>query len=70
MRQVQAFLGLNGYFRKFIPKYSLIARPLSNLLPNNVKFHFGVAEKKCVRATKDCIERATNIRFVSSGRGN
>jgi len=32
IRQVQAFLGLTGYFRKFISGYSLIARLLSNLL--------------------------------------
>lgn len=27
IKQVQGFLGLTRYFRKFIPRYSLIARP-------------------------------------------
>ncbi|XP_036345453.1 uncharacterized protein K02A2.6-like [Rhagoletis pomonella] len=40
VRQVQAFLGLTGYFRKFIPDYSRIARPLSNLLRTIVTFKF------------------------------
>lgn len=35
-KQVQSFLGLSGYFRKFIPGYSTIARPLSNLLRANL----------------------------------
>lgn len=62
VRQVQAFLGLSGYFRKFIPKYSLIARPLSNLLRANVKFHFGVAEKNAFKQLKTIL----NERLVLS----
>jgi len=45
IRRVQSFLGLSGYFRKFIPQYSLIARPLSNLLKANVKFEFNEKER-------------------------
>lgn len=44
IRQIQAFLGLTGYFRKFIPKYAAVARPLSDLLRANVKFRFEAAE--------------------------
>ena len=42
-RQVQLFLGLTGYFSKFIPEYSIIARPLTNLLKAMTIFKF---EKK------------------------
>jgi len=31
-KQVQSFLGFTGYFRKFIPAYSEIVCPLSDLL--------------------------------------
>ena len=31
-KDVQSFLGLGGYFRKFIPLYSLRTKPLSDLL--------------------------------------
>jgi len=44
IKQVQSFLGLTSYFRKFIPNYSRIANPLSNLLKKNHIFQFG--EKK------------------------
>lgn len=38
---VYRFLGLSGYFRKFIPQYASIARPLSQLMKGGMKFVFG-----------------------------
>jgi len=52
IKGVQSFLGLTGYFRKFIPKYSLVARPLTNLLKANVKFTFGIQEVEAFNRLK------------------
>jgi len=40
VRDVQSFVGLTSYFRKFIPKYSITARPLTNLLRKDTTFRF------------------------------
>lgn len=39
-KQVERFLGFAGYFRKFIPDFAIIAKPLSDLMKNNASFVF------------------------------
>ena len=43
--QVRAFLGLDGYYQKFIPKFTEIADPLQNLLPKEASFSWGESKK-------------------------
>lgn len=38
--EVQRFLGLTNYFRKFIKNYDIIAKPLQSLLRKNIEFKF------------------------------
>lgn len=35
IRQVRAFLGLTGYYRRFISRYAQVAAPITNLLKKN-----------------------------------
>lgn len=57
VRQEQSFLGLSGYFRKFILNYSRIARPLTNLLRADVDFCFGDAEKSAIKQLKSMLTK-------------
>ncbi|GFY53900.1 transposon Tf2-9 polyprotein, partial [Trichonephila inaurata madagascariensis] len=50
---VQRFLGLTGYFRKFIPAYSVDAKPFSDLLRKDNPFNFDAKQK----ATFDELKR-------------
>lgn len=47
IRQVQSFLGLANYYRKFIPDFSSIAMPINKLMRKDVKF---VWTEKCQKA--------------------
>jgi hypothetical protein len=38
VRQIRSFLGLAGYYRRFIPNFSKIARPMTQLLEKEAKF--------------------------------
>jgi hypothetical protein len=38
VHQVRSFLGLAGYYRRFIPNFSKIAKPIMDLLKKEEKF--------------------------------
>jgi hypothetical protein len=47
VHQIRNFLGLAGYYRRFIPDFSRIAKPMTELLKKGVKFSWN---EKCEEA--------------------
>ena len=39
-KEVKQFLGLAGYYRKFVPRFADLSRPLTNLSPQNTEFQW------------------------------
>ena len=52
VKQVRQFLGLAGYFRKFIKDFARKVAPLTNLLRKNVPWHWGDKESEVVKEIK------------------
>lgn len=49
-KDVRSFLGLTSYYRRFIPKYAFVAKPLHDLTKESVKFEF---DAKCSEAFEE-----------------
>jgi hypothetical protein len=55
LNQLQSVLGLMQYYRCFIPKFSHIARPMSNLLKKDAEFVWTDACQSAFEFLKDCL---------------
>ena len=56
LEELRSFLGLTGYYRKFIPHYAIICRALHDLLKNdgflwNFEAQFAQLKEALVKAT-------------------
>ncbi|GBM68073.1 Retrovirus-related Pol polyprotein from transposon 297 [Araneus ventricosus] len=56
-KDIKSYLGLTGYFRKFIPHYSSLAKPLSDLLKKDSNFSFGLKERESFNELKQILSK-------------
>ena len=62
-KQVKQFLGLVGYYRKFVPCFSDIARPLTQLTRENEGFNWSTECDKYFHMLKDYLQEALILRY-------
>ncbi|GFT71756.1 retrovirus-related Pol polyprotein from transposon 17.6 [Trichonephila clavipes] len=67
VKQVQSFLGLSGYVRKFIQNYSIIAKPLSDLLRDNAVFHFGPEQQIAFQTLREKLSENPVLHIFKQG---
>ncbi|UYV80704.1 hypothetical protein LAZ67_19001449, partial [Cordylochernes scorpioides] len=65
IKQLQSFLGLTGYFRKFIKNYSIIAKPLSDMLKTN--FMMGPDQKQAFQDLKQILTSKPILKIYQVG---
>ena len=62
-KEVRQFLGLVGYYRKFVPKFADIARPLTNLTKQDVKFEWSEKCQKTFQLLKDMLLKEPVLKY-------
>ena len=58
VKEVRRFLGMCGFYRKYIPAFAKIATPLSNLTRTNTKFCWTTECEKSFDELKSCLIKA------------
>jgi hypothetical protein len=56
--QIRSFLGLAGYYRRFIPNFSKIAKPMTQLLEKDAKFKWSPQCKEAFLTLKKLLTTA------------
>ena len=63
LTEVRKFLGFVGYYRKFIPKYSDIARPLTNLTRKDMPFEWSKACQAAFEMLKEYLLKEPILKY-------
>ena len=62
-KQVKQFLGLVGYYRKFVPRFADISRPLTKLTKKNESYNWTSECDKCFHMLKNYLQEAPILKY-------
>ena len=68
-KEVKQFLGLIGYYRKFVPRFSDIARSLTNLTRHDTEFMWTEKCDKAFKHLKELLMQHPILRYPDLGHG-
>ena len=66
--QVRSFLGLVGFYCRFVKDFSIIAAPLHELTKKGVVFHWGEAQEESFDTLKDKLTHAPLLQLPNFGK--
>jgi hypothetical protein len=65
LTQLQSFLGLVGFYRRFMRDFSIIAAPLNDLMKNGVSFHWGATQDQAFHTLIDKLTPAPLLQLLN-----
>ena len=63
LREVKQFLGLVGYYRKFVPRFADISRVLTHLTKKDVEFKWTPECENCFQILKEFLQQAPILKY-------
>ena len=62
-KEVKQFLGLVGYYRKFVPRFADISRVLTHLTKKDVEFKWTAECENCFQILKKFLQESQILRY-------
>lgn len=67
-KEIRSFMGLANYYRRFVKNFAQIAKPINDLLKNDVPFQWDVAQQQAFDSIKQHLTNAIQLAFPSYGK--
>ena len=67
-KEIKQFLGLTGYYRKFVPRFSDISRPLATLTKKDAKFEWTSACQKSFELLKEALCGEPVLKYADTSK--
>jgi len=58
LTELRSFVGLCAYYRRYVPNFSAVCKPLFELTQKGVKYHWGRRQEEAMRTMKDLLTSA------------
>ena len=68
VKEIKQFLGLTGYYRKFVPRFADISRPLTTLTKKDKKFEWMPACQKSFDLLKETLRGESVLKYADTGK--
>ena len=68
MKEIKQFLGLTGYYRKFVPRFADISRPLTTLMKKDAKFEWTPACQKSFDLLKETVCGEPILKYADTSK--
>ena len=67
-KDIRSFLGLAGFYQRFVKNFAQIVVPLTNMLKKDAKFDWSPAAAKAFQDIRDCLAQSVRLAYPDLNR--